>query len=100
MVIIDWSLEWCVNLLRRINRAKIAISCDRHLFKNISNRNFELDKVLETVRTGRVDIEKCAYPNKLCLTRYYGKENKTYIVIVIVYEHHLEVRTVWLKDGR
>ena len=62
--------------------------------------NLDLDKIGETVRTGKIFEEKCEEPNKLCFKRYYGKENVTYIVIVRYYNNFIEVKTAWPKKGR
>ena len=62
--------------------------------------SFAIDKVEETVRTGKILTKKCEKPNKLCFFRYYGKENQTYTAIGVCRKYFIEVITTWLKKGR
>lgn len=91
---------WFFELTEKLNRKKAAITFDPHLFDRQEYRNFDLDKIEETVRGGAVFEEKCEMPNKLCFQRYFGKDNLTYIVIVRYHQNFIEVKTAWLKKGR
>lgn len=91
---------WIEELLGRLDRTEAEVTFDPHLFKRIKYHNLDLDKVEETVQTGRIVAEKCEEPNKLCFESYFGKENTTYTVIAMFHESFIEVRTAWPRKGR
>lgn len=91
---------WIIDLQKRLDRKKSEITFHPHTFDKEKYLNLDLNKIEETVRTGRIFKNKCAKPNKLCFKRYYGKENITYTVIVRYYKNFIEVRTAWTKKGR
>ncbi|MFC1752561.1 DUF4258 domain-containing protein [Thermoproteota archaeon] len=68
-----------------------------HFVKRWRKRGINLDKVEETIKTGRV-VD--SYRNKRVLERYFGKENQTYTVICLIEEDDIEVRTTWIRKGR
>lgn len=51
------------------------------------------------LKTGKIYKKKTKFL-KICFTRYYGKENTTYYVIVLKYKDFIEARTAWKKKGR
>ena len=82
------------------DRLGAEITFDPHVFTRQSERNFDLDFVEETIRKGIIITEKSQSPAKFCYELYHGKERRTYVVIA---EHHpdfIEVKTVWLRQGR
>ncbi|MBI1970597.1 DUF4258 domain-containing protein [Candidatus Woesearchaeota archaeon] len=83
-----------------VDRKTAEITFDSHVFTRQLERNFDLDFVEETVRSGVIDEEKSAPPTKFCITKYHGKERQTYCVIVIYHNQFIEVKTVWLSKGR
>lgn len=91
---------WIEELNIKLDRRKVEITFDPHLFDRKEYWNLDLDKIEETVRTGEIFEEKCEQPNKLCFKRYFGKENTTYIVIVRYYKNFIEVKTAWPTKGR
>jgi len=91
---------WVEYLLRNLDRKTAEVTFRPHLFDRKDYWNLDLDKIEETVRTGRVSENKCEEPNKLCFSLYFGKENLTYNVIVIFHQNFIEVRTVWPRKGR
>tara|TARA_Y100000310_G_scaffold292849_1_gene321954 strand:- start:1181 stop:1459 length:279 start_codon:yes stop_codon:yes gene_type:complete len=91
---------WVEYLDERLDRKEAEITFNPHLFDRKEYWNLELNKVEETVRTGKVFYEKCERPNKVCFKRYYGKENVTYTVIVRYHNNFIEVKTTWLSQGR
>ncbi len=91
---------WKEILAKNIGRKKAEITFDPHLFDRKEYWNLELDKIEETVRTGKIFDDKCEKPNKLCFRRYFGKENITYTVIVRYHDNFIEVKTAWPKKGR
>ena len=64
---------WVDELNNRLDRKKAEITFDPHLFDRKDYWNLDLDKVEETVRTGRIFENKCKKPSKVCFKRYYGK---------------------------
>ena len=91
---------WIRLLEKSIDRKKAEITFNPHLFDRKEHWNLDLDKIEETVRSGKVSENKCEKPNKLCLKRYFGKENITYTVIVRHHRNFIEVKTVSLQKGR
>lgn len=91
---------WVTELNKIVDRKKAEITFSPHLFDRKEYWNLKLDKIEETVRTGKIVEEKCEAPNKLCFKRYFGKENITYTVIAKYYKNFIEVITAWPKKGR
>jgi len=87
------ALDW-------IDRKIAEITFHPHLFTRQIDRNFDIDFVEETVRTGEIAEEKCEEPNKLCFKKYHGKEKRTYFVIAVIHNDFIEVKTTWLKQGK
>ncbi|HLC71159.1 MAG TPA: DUF4258 domain-containing protein [Candidatus Nanoarchaeia archaeon] len=75
------------------------ITFDPHVFTRQIDRNFDIDFVEETVRTGDVVEEKSSPPEKVCFRKYHGKERRTYYVITLFHSDFIEVKTVWLEQG-
>ena len=67
-----------------------------HLLSRVSKRNLDLWKVDETLRTGSIIKSRA---NKLCLSRYFGKDNETYVVIIQVRKQSIRVKTAWKRKG-
>ncbi len=82
------------------DRKTAEITFDPHVFTRQLERNFDLDFVEETIKEGRIVEEKSQLPGKLCLCKYHGKERKTYYVIALLHNEFIEVKTVWLTEGR
>ena len=91
---------WVDDLADTINRKKIEVTFSPHLFDRKEYWNLDLNKVEETVRTGKIFEKKCEIPNKICFKRYFGKENITYTVIARCYKNFIEVGTAWPKKGK
>ena len=91
---------WKKALTKKIDRRKVEITFSPHLFHRKDYWNLDLDKLEETVRTGKIFEEKCEKPNKMCFRRYFGKENIAYTVIVRYHKDFIEVKTAWLKKGK
>ena len=64
---------WIEEQLTKFKKRKLPITFNPHLFIREAERNFEIDKVIETIKTGRVEVRKSVEPRKLCFTRYFGK---------------------------
>ena len=91
---------WIKDLTEKLDRKNTEITFSPHLFDRKEYWNLDLDKVEETVRSGKIFEGKGASPNKLCFKRYFGKENTTYTVIAIYHNDFIEVKTAWPKKGR
>ena len=91
---------WIEELLAGVNRRTVRMTFNPHLILRESHRNLDLDRVEETVRTGKTNEDKSNPPAKIRFRRYYGKENLTYDVVVVVHQNYWEVMTSWKKKGR
>ena len=68
---------WTAELIRRLDRKRAGITFDPHLFDRKEYWNLDLDKIEETIKSGRIVYAKCESPNKICFRRYFGKDNVT-----------------------
>ncbi len=93
-------IEWIEELTRKLDRRKADITFDPHLFNRTKYWNLDLDKIEETIRTGKIFNQKCEKPNKICFRMFFGKENITYTVIVRYHKDFIEVKTAWPRKGR
>ena len=91
---------WIERLFGKLDRRAAELTFDPHLFDRIEYHGLDLDRIEETVRTGRIVAIKCEEPNKLCFELYFGKENLTYTAIARFHEHFIEVKTAWPRNGR
>ena len=94
------SFNWIGDLRGNVNRVTTEVTFDPHALDRVEYYNLDLDKVEETVRTGKIKFEKCKEPKKVCFERYFGKENLTYCVITIFHQDFIEVKTIWPRKGR
>lgn len=83
-----------------LERKTAEITFDPHVFTRQWERHFDLGFVEETVRTGIIVEEKSCLPQKICFQKYHGKERQTYVVIALMHQDFIEVKTVWLTLGR
>jgi hypothetical protein len=91
---------WIAEVLKRYNRRAVIITFSPHLFDREAERHLDLDYVETVARTGKVVLEKSEAPRKICFEQYFGKEKRTYTVIVLLHEDFWEVRTCWTTRGR
>ena len=91
---------WKEVLLKSMDRRKVEVTFNPHLFDRKDYWNLDSNKIEETVRFGKIFEQKSERPNKICFKRYFGKENMTYTVIVRFYENFIEVKTVWPNKGK
>jgi hypothetical protein len=91
---------WIEELTIGLDRRKAEITFDPHLFDRKDYWDLDLDRIEDTVRIGKIFEGKCEKPNKLCLKRYFGKENITYTVIARYHKNFIEVKTAWPRKGR
>ena len=91
---------WIEDVTKHLYRKKAKITFNPHTFDRKEYWNLDLNKIEETVRTGKIFDKKCEKPNKICFKRYFGKKNITYTVIARYYQDFIEVKTAWPKKGR
>ena len=91
---------WIEDLEAKLDRKKAEVTFDPHLFDRSEYWNLDLDRIEETVKTGKIFQKKCEKPNKICIKRYFGKENITYTIIVRYHKDFIEVKTVWPTKGK
>lgn len=87
-------------MMERPDRKTAEITFDPHLLTRGLERDFDIDFVEETVRTGDIVEEKCESPGKVCFRKYHGKQRQTYTIIVLYHQDFIEVKTAWLTKGR
>jgi len=76
-----------------------VVNLHRHFLSRKKNRDVDLELVFQTLKTGKVNPKK-SRKNKLCIERYFGEINQTYVLILINHKNFVEVRTIWIKKGR
>jgi len=91
--------NWIREQLNRLDRKKARIIIHAHALEKAAHERFTIEQLRETVQTGRLVEKKCGYPNKLCFKRYFGKENRSCVVIMLFEKEHIEVVTIWQTDG-
>lgn len=91
---------WIEGLLAGFDRKAVEVTFAPHALDRKEYYNLDLDKVEEAVRAGRVKLDKCKEPDKLCFEMYFGKENMTYCVIAVFHNEFIEVKTIWQRKGR
>jgi hypothetical protein len=69
-----------------------------HAFERGVFRRLSLDNIEETVRSGTIYAKRSRFP-RVCIRRYFGKENFTYFVIVQCHVDYCEVITAWKRKG-
>lgn len=60
------------NLDYNLNRKKVSITFDPHVFDRKEYWSLDLDRFEEAVRTGKMRDEKCGKPNKVCFENTIG----------------------------
>ena len=91
-----WIEEWC----SKVNRKTALIWFHPHIIDRSTYWQLEKEKIKQTVRDGKIVIDKCEEPNKICFAMYFGKENISYCVITRFHDEFIEVITAWPKIGR
>ena len=92
--------EWIEERFRQLDRKNAEVMFSLHLFDRKNYHNLDLDNIEDTVRNGSIFEKKSEEPNKICFIKYFGKENRTYVVIVRFHKNFIEVKTAWQKKGR
>src|SRR3989344_1626900 len=77
-------------ILSGLDRKKAEIRYDPHALKRKDYWKLDLNKIREAIQEGKILQDKCEKPNKICFTRYYGKENITYVIIVRYHKEYIE----------
>lgn len=70
-----------------------------HLAEKLRLYNKSLWAVRDIINTGRI-IHKKSYGRKVVLKRYYGKENMSYYLVLVVRKEFNEVVTIWQEKGK
>lgn len=63
------------------------------------SRSADIDKIVETVRRGKVLERRSTMPDRIAFSNYF-KEGSTYLVIAKGFPNSLQVITVWKKKGK
>jgi len=90
---------WIERQLKKYNRGKVFVHFHPHAELRMIDRGADVDKIVETVRKGKVLERKSTAPNRIAFS-FFFKEGFTYVVIVKLYPNSFQVRTVWKRKGR
>ncbi len=88
---------WIKKHLERLNYLEITFHS--HFFKR-KYRNISDELCKEAIKDGKIVLIKSLWPGKIVFKKYFGKENETYVVVVLFKLDRIEVRTAWKKEGR
>jgi len=91
--------NWIRWQLNRLDRKKARIYVHEHAIEKEAYENLTVSHILETVKTGKVAINKCEYPEKICFKRYFGKEKRSCVVITRFEKRHIKAITIWQTAG-
>jgi hypothetical protein len=80
------------------NRKEKKIRLTEHAIHRSTYWGINVEQIEETIRTGKVYPKK-SKQGKICIQKYFGKENRTCTVIVTCYKQYIEVLTTWEKKG-
>lgn len=63
---------------------------------------FNLDEtdIMKAYKHGKLYLEKCERPEKIAISWYDGKQRRTIVLIVNVFENYAKVVTVWEQKGK
>lgn len=96
---ISKSLNKSYNSSYNLDYKNKVVKFHRHFLSRKKNRNVDLELVFQTLKTGKINPKK-SRKNKLCIERYLGKINQTYVLILISHKNFVEVRTTWIRKGK
>ena len=85
--------------LQRSKRRNAVVHFHPHCEIRAAARNIDVDKIVETVRTGKLLRRKSRPPKKIAFKRFF-KEGHSYVVVAVAYPNSFQVRTVWKKKGK
>ena len=92
--------DWAQDELSKHDLKTVFIGFSDHAIKDKNLKSNDIDKVLETVRTGKIVPEKSDHSRKtICFKRYF-ETNITYFVVVGLHEEFLRIVTVIKVEGR
>jgi hypothetical protein len=91
--------SWLEKALKKYKRRKVFVHFHPHAEIRVQTRNVDVDKIVETVRKGKVFEEKCRRPDRVAFSLFF-KEGYTYLVIAKAFPNSMQVKTVWKKKGR
>ena len=92
--------DWIRDELSRYDLKTVFIGFSDHALKDKNLMPEDIDKAVETVRTGKVIPEKSDPVRKnVCFKRYF-ENNITYIVIAGLHEEFMRIVTVIKGEGR
>lgn len=90
--------DWITNELSKYDLKTVFIGFSDHALKNIKAE--DVDRSVETVRTGKPVPEKSDRTRKtVCFKRYF-ENNITYFVVVGLHGDFIRIVTVIKVDGR
>lgn len=91
--------QWVGRLLSIVDRKTAEIHFHPHAEANTKIRAIDVDKIVETVRSGKIIWHKCEYPDKIAFKRFFN-DGWTYTAITKIYPDSIQVKTIWKEKGK
>lgn len=91
---------WIVLELQRLPPKQTPILFERHAIIESWKEGLTEKHLIQTIKQGKILLQKCAAPNKLAFKHYFGKENVTCTVINLFENDFIRVKTTWAHTGR
>ena len=88
-------------VLKKLERKKAKILFSEHAAKDKNLNREDVDNVVNTIQTGKVDEEKSALEKeRICFKNYFNEKGITYFVVVEYYPDFIKVVTIIKKKGK
>ncbi len=92
--------DWTKDELSKYDIKTVFIGFSDHAIKDKNLKSDDIDRAIETVRTGKVVPDKSDKARKIICFKRHFENNITYFVVVGLYEEFLRVVTVIKVKGR
>ena len=92
--------DWILDKLSKYDLKTVFIGFSDHALRDKNLKSDDVEKVLETIRTGKVVEEKSDKLRKVICFKRYFENNITYFVVAGLQDGFLRVVTVIKVEGR
>ncbi len=92
---------WIREVMGRLKRSEVSILFGEHAAKGKNLITEDVDNVVRTVQTGKVDDKKSTQEKeRICFKNYCDKEGITYLAITEYYPDFIKIVTAIKKKGK
>ena len=92
---------WALEVFKTLNRLAVDILFGEHAAKDKNLTEEDVDYAIDTVRIGKVEINKSSEENKrICFKNYYKEKGISYFVVTEYYPTFIKIVTVIKKRGK